>query len=316
MEDSEEGKRTMVERLRAGVAGAGVFGGYHANKYAEAEDVGLTGIFDLDLGRAMDRAAEHQAQAFDDFDAFISEVDILTIATPATTHAPLAQAAINAGKHVLVEKPIAMDVADADALISAAKDAGVVIQVGHQERYVADAFGLFDRDTPKVVTSRRLNKYSPRAGDVSVVLDLMIHDLDLLAELTGQDNARVVSAEARRERSEHADYVDVTLAIGGIEARLMASRLEETPLRDLTLDYDDGTVTLDFLGRQVTNTTGTPVAADFSADTLPPSLKDPLAFGTQSFIAAVRRGAAPIVPGQAGRRALALALLVEDAIRD
>ena len=305
----------MTDRLRAGVAGAGVFGGYHANKYAQTDNADLTAIYDHDIGRAMDRAAAHGASAFDDFQAFLREVDVVTIATPATTHAAFAADAIAAGKHVLVEKPIAMTTPEADALIAAAEKEGVFIQVGHQERYVAAAFGLFEREVPTAVTSRRLNKYSPRAGDVSVVLDLMIHDLDLLAQLTGRADARVLAVDARQERSEFADYVDVTLDVGGVEARLTASRLEETPVRDLTLRYRDGAVTLDFLGRSVRNTTAEPVAADFAAEDPPLALKDPLAFGTESFLAAIRSGVSPAVPGQAGRRALAMALVIEEAIR-
>jgi predicted dehydrogenase len=301
--------------MRAGVAGAGVFGGYHANKYAESARAELVAIYDRDLARAQERAAEHGAEGFDEFTSFLSRIDILTIATPATTHAELAAAAIEAGKHVLVEKPIAMTTGDADALITQAEAAGTVLQVGHQERYVADAFGLFGRGKPRAVRSRRLNRYSPRAGDVSVVLDLMIHDLDLLAQLTGESEAGILTAEARSERSDHADYVDVTLLLGGVEARLVASRLEEEPTRDLLLTYAEGEVHLDFLKRSIGNTTTTPVAASFEGDDLPMALRDPLGFGTESFIDAVEQGISPRVPGQAGRRALAMALAIEEAIR-
>lgn len=304
----------MTDILRAGVAGAGVFGGYHANKYAETEGAELTAIYDHDVERANDRAEKFGAKGFDDFGAFLEEVDVVTIATPATTHAPLAAQAIAAGKHVLVEKPIAMTVEEADALIAAAEEKGVFIQVGHQERYVAAAFGLFDREVPQKVTSRRMNRYSPRAGDVSVVLDLMIHDLDLLAQLTGRSDAEILNIETRKEKSAYADYVDVTLDVGGVVARLIASRLEDEPVRDLKMEYLDGSVHLDFLKREVTNTTPEPVAADFSGADLPLALKDPLGFGTESFLAAVRSGVSPAVPGQAGRRALAMALAIEEAV--
>ncbi|NNU17353.1 Gfo/Idh/MocA family oxidoreductase [Parvularcula sp. ZS-1/3] len=304
----------MDSILKAGVAGAGVFGGYHANKYVEAEGAELTAIYDLDWERAEERAKGHGARGFDDFAAFLEEIDVLTIATPATTHAELASQAIAAGKHVLVEKPIAMTTPEADALIDQAAEKGVFIQVGHQERYVAAAFGLFDREVPQSVRSRRMNRYSPRAGDVSVVLDLMIHDLDLLAQLTGRAEAKVLSIEAKKEKGIHADYVDVTLDVGGVEAQLIASRLETDPTRDLKLVYPDGQIHLDFLDRSVANTTPEPVAADFNSADLPLALKDPLAFGTQSFLAAVRSGVSPVVPGQAGRRALAMALTIEEAI--
>ena len=304
----------MTEKLRAGVAGAGVFGGYHANKYAESEQADLVAIFDLNLDRAQERASSLGATGFNDFKDFLAAIDVVTIATPATTHAGLAAQAIDAGKHVLVEKPIAMAAADADQLIAAADAKGVFIQVGHQERYVAQAFGLFDRDVPQEVISRRLNKYSPRAGDVSVVMDLMIHDLDLLAQLTGASEATIEEVSSRREKSNHADYVDVTLRVGEVKARLMASRLEEDPKRDLTMRYADGEIVLNFLKREISNSTPVPVAADFAADDLPLSLKDPLAFGTESFLEAVQSGKSPLVPGQAGRRALAMALKIEEAL--
>ena len=304
----------MTEVLKAGVAGAGVFGGYHANKYAEAEAANLVAIFDMDQGRADERAAEHGATGYSDYAAFLDAIDVLTIATPATTHAELASKAIAAGKHVLVEKPIALNLEDADALIAAADANNVVIQVGHQERYVASGFGLMDRGVPQAVRSRRMNRYSPRAGDVSVVMDLMIHDLDLLAQLTGQSDGKILGLETRKEKGVHADYVDVTLDVGGVEAQLIASRLEEDPTRDLKMTYADGEVVLNFLKREVSNTTSTPVAAEFGAEDLPLSLKDPLAFGTQSFLASVSAGSTPVVTGQAGRRALALALMIEEAV--
>ncbi|MEO1042473.1 MAG: Gfo/Idh/MocA family oxidoreductase [Pseudomonadota bacterium] len=301
--------------LRAGVAGAGVFGGYHTKKYKEADGASVAAIFDLDRARADERAAAHGAVGYDDFDAFLEAIDVVTIATPASTHASLAAKAIAAGKHVLVEKPIAMTLNDADALIAAADEQGVVIQVGHQERYVAEAFGLFDRETPTTVRSRRLNKFSGRAMDVSVVFDLMIHDLDLLAHLTGRSDATIVRCQGRTEKGDHADFVDVELDIGGVKAQLTASRLEDEPIRDLTLGYPEGEIHLNFLARKVTNTTAKPVATDFDAADLPLSLKDPLAFGTESFLAAVRKGHRPLVPGQAGRRSLAMALAIEEALR-
>ncbi|MEM1410629.1 MAG: Gfo/Idh/MocA family oxidoreductase, partial [Pseudomonadota bacterium] len=204
----------MARKLRAGVAGAGVFGGYHARKYAESAQADLAAIFDIDIGRAMERAAEYGVRAHDDFAAFLSQVDVLTVATPATTHGTLAKEAVAAGKHVLVEKPIALELSAADAIVKAANEGGTVLQVGHQERYVAGAFGLLDRAAPQALRSRRLNKFSPRAGDVSVVMDLMIHDLDLLAELTGLYEITIVNVDQRREKSDFADFVDVTVKAG------------------------------------------------------------------------------------------------------
>ncbi|MBB4658704.1 Gfo/Idh/MocA family protein [Parvularcula dongshanensis] len=303
--------------IRTGVAGAGVFGGYHANKYAEAEGATLSAVYDRDEDRAKALAEKHGVAAFSEYGAFLSEVDALTIAAPATVHAELAGRALERGKHVLVEKPIAMSLDGADLVVAMAEEAGLVLQVGHQERYVADALGLLRRDPPLVVRSRRLNRFSGRAMDVSVVLDLMIHDLDLLAKLTGTDEAEVLSCEARREHGTEADEVLVRLKMaGGVEAALSASRLASDPTRDLLLSYPAGEVHLDFLTRRTDNSTPEPLAAALDDTNAPLALRDPLAYGTKGFLRAIREGTPPPVTGADGRAALKLALLVEEAAKE
>lgn len=304
----------MGHIIKAGVAGAGVFGGYHANKYLEADGAELVGIYDALAGRAGEAAEQRGVGAFSDFDAMLEAVDVLTIATPASTHAALAERALKAGVHVLVEKPIALTLDDADRLIAIAKEQNLIIQVGHQERYVAGAFGLFDRAMPKQVVSRRLNKFSGRAMDVSIVYDLMIHDLDLLAILTGADEMEIEEIDAKFVHGETADFVDVTCRLpSGLNARLSASRIEQEPLRDLTIQYEEGEVALNFLTREFSNTTPTPLGVRFDTEDKPLAFTDPLAFGTQTFLNAVREGAEPTVGGRAGRRALKLALQIEEA---
>ena len=302
------------ETIRAGVAGAGVFGGYHAQKYAEAEDAALAAVFDPDAGRAEALAERHGARAFTEYGDFLHAVDVVTVATPAPFHAELAARAMERGRHVLVEKPLAMTLEGADLLVAMADQAGLVLQTGHQERYVARALGLLDRGAPRGVRSRRLNRFSGRAMDVSVVMDLMIHDLDLLATLAGTEQGEVVSCRAVAERGEHADRVDVVLSVGGIEAELSASRLEDAPLRDLHLAFEGGEVHLNFLTREVRNDTDTPLTGSLGDADGALELRDPLAYGTQSFLRAVREGARPEVSGQAGRAALRLALQVERAV--
>ncbi|MEM9421504.1 MAG: Gfo/Idh/MocA family oxidoreductase [Pseudomonadota bacterium] len=304
----------MAEQLRAGVAGAGIFGGYHANKYKEVDGAALVGVFDLDPQRAQIGAADKGVAAFSNYDVFLAAVDIVTIATPASTHGALAEAALDAGKHVLVEKPIALDVAVADRLIGLAEVNGLILQVGHQERYVADAMGLLARGTPQSLRSRRLNKYSGRAMDVSVVFDLMIHDLDLLAQFGAIEDAELMRIDARFVHGDKADFVAVELLLrSGFTASLSASRLEETPVRDLLLTYPDGELGLDFLGRMSRNTTPTPLPVAMDAQEKPAPLADPLRFGTQAFVNSVRTGTPPPVSGRDGRAALHLALKIEEA---
>ena len=300
----------MIGRdISCGVAGAGVFGGYHAAKIADADGARLTRVFDADASRAERRAHEHGARAFTDLGAFLDGLDAIVVATPASTHFAVARAALSAGVHVLVEKPIALSLADADALIALADVRGLVLQVGHQERYVADALGLLSRTGVRCVRSRRLTKPSGRAGDVSVVMDLMIHDLDLLAALVGSDGAEVTACAAS---GDPADTVTASLRVGEIAADLEASRVAEAPLRELTLETEEGDIHLDFLTRVVTNETPTPLAAAMGEG---PALSDPLGYGTRVFLAAVRGGPAPAVTGRAGRAALRLALMIEEAAK-
>jgi len=300
-----------VSGIKAGVMGAGVFGGYHANKYAEAEAADLAAIFDLDHARAAAAAKNHGCAAFSDLDAFLAAVDVATVAAPAKTHAGLARAALEAGVHVLVEKPIALDLDEADAVVALADERGLVLQVGHQERYVFEAFGVLDRETrPTRIESRRLGPYSERGTDVSVVLDLMIHDLDMARQLVDGEPASV-AAEATRDPGPEADRVKAELSFSGCDVVLEASRIHDRRERDMRLVYPDGEILIDFMNRAIENTTGEALARDFGADDAPLSLRDPLAFGTQSFLRAVAEGGAPLVSGAAGRAALALALAIE-----
>ena len=294
--------------ITCGVAGAGVFGGYHAAKVAGADGARLARVFDADAGRARARADEHGAEAHTDLPTFLDGLDAVVVATPASTHAEIARAALSAGCHVLVEKPIALTLGDADALIALAEANGLVLQVGHQERYVAEALGLLGRPGVRRVRSRRLTRPSGRAGDVSVVMDLMIHDLDLLAALAGTDEAEVTACAAR---GRPADAVTATVRVGGIVADLEASRVADRPVRELTLGTDAGEVRLDFLTREAAGGTGAPLPRMDEG----PVLSDPLGHGTRLFLKAVRGGSRAGVTGQAGRAALRLALLIEEAAR-
>jgi predicted dehydrogenase len=147
---------TRTAPLRAGVIGAGVFGGYHAGKYAEHADTTLAAVFDPDGDRAQALAAQHGAAAFSDLNDFLDAVDIVTVASPGVTHAEMARRALEAGKPVLVEKPLAVTGDEADALCALAESKGLALACGHQERVVFDVMGLTAITTPprRIVASR------------------------------------------------------------------------------------------------------------------------------------------------------------------
>jgi predicted dehydrogenase len=298
--------------LKAGVVGAGVFGGYHAKKYVELDGVTLTAVFDIDLARAQALAEPLGAQAFDDMAAFLAAVDVVTVATPAVHHAKAGLAALKAGKPVYSEKPLAVTPDDADALVAAAAKAGVPLACGHQERVVFQAMGLLDiPEQPLRLEAVRRGTPSDRNLDVSVVLDLMIHDIDLaLALCAGEPVA--VEGEGAITRSTSLDWVKAEATFdNGFTAVFDSSRVAEARERTMKVVYPSGEVEIDFLARTFRNTTPFPLIEDFNET---PAGKDPLGQSVAGFLKAVRGEAPrPVVTGEEAARALDLGLAVEQA---
>ncbi|MFA5599895.1 MAG: Gfo/Idh/MocA family oxidoreductase [Phenylobacterium sp.] len=303
----------MSATLRGGVIGAGVFGGHHARKYASLPGTRLIAVYDADLGRAEALAGPLGGQAFADLDAFLATVDVVTVASPATFHAAQALAALRAGKPVYVEKPIGVALGEADEIIAEADRRGLVVAIGHQQRVVFQAMGLFDiPEQPLSLEAVRHGPPSERSLDVSVVLDLMIHDLDLALSLSG---AQPVTAEAEGvidfSGGWDAARAEITFD-DGLVAVFDASRRAEGFKRTMRIAYPSGEVEVDFLTHAFRNTTPYALNPDYD-DT--PAAKDQLAASVEAFLRAVRGEAPrPIVTAGEGARALDLALAVEQAL--
>lgn len=302
----------MTQTLKAGVIGAGVFGGYHAKKYAELDGVTLVGVYDVDLARAEALAGPLGARAFDDLEAFLAVVDVVTVAAPAVHHAAPALAALKAGKPVYSEKPLAVTPNDADRMVAVAAWAGVPLACGHQERVVFQAMGLLDiPEQPLRLEAVRRGTPSDRNLDVSVVLDLMIHDIDLaLAICDGEPIA--VEGEGAITRSSSLDWVKAEATFdNGFTAVFDSSRVAEARERTMKVVYPSGEVEIDFLARTFRNTTPFPLIENFTET---PAGKDPLGLSVAGFLKAVRGEAPrPVVTGEEAARALDLALAVEQA---
>jgi predicted dehydrogenase len=301
-----------MAEVRAGVIGAGVFGGHHAAKYASDPRVEFVGVYDVDAERAAALAREHGARAFSSLDALLAEVDAVTVASPAPSHGGIGRAALEGGCHVLVEKPIATTLAEADAMLAHAAATGRVLQVGHQERFVFEAMGLLAVDErPKLIEARRMGPFSPRGSDVSVTLDLMTHDLDLARRLAGRAPVSELSATAVREKTDFLDRVEARLLFAnGVEARLTASRLHDARERVMRVEYESGVVEVDFVAKSFTNTTPHRLDPSFAEA---PSARDSLGANVTAFLDAVLGGTSPAVSGADGREALALALAIDEA---
>jgi predicted dehydrogenase len=266
----------------------------------------MAAVYDHDLAHAERLARPLNAGAFDDYAAFLAAVDVVTVATPADSHAALAALALAAGKPVYVEKPLAVDRDSADALVRAAEARGLALACGHQERVVFAAMGLLDLPAPpRMVQAVRRGTPSERNRDVSCVLDLMIHDLDLAAQLAGGDPVRVNAQGGYDEVRAEIEFA------GGQVARFGASRIAEARERTMRLVFDSGEVAVDFLAPSFANTTAYALDAAFADSE---AGRDPLGTNVAGFVAAVRgERPRPIVTGEEGARALDLALRIERA---
>jgi predicted dehydrogenase len=305
----------MTETLRGGVIGAGVFGGYHAGQYARLPGVTLSAVYDTHPERAAKVAMLLGGRAFNDFDAFLAAVDVVTVASPASHHADQALAAIAAGKPVYVEKPVATTVAEADRLRVAAAAKGLVLACGHQERVTFQAMGLLDvPEQPLLLEALRHGPPSERSRDVSAVLDLMVHDIDLALAIAAADP---VTAEADGARGADGVWDRARAEVSfetGFTAIFDVSRLAEARRRTMRIVYPSGEVEIDFIARTFRNTTPFALNADY-ADT--PTAKDPLGASVEGFLNAVRGLAPrPVVTADEAIAALDLAIAVEQALED
>ena len=316
----------MSARLPVGVIGVGALGQHHARHLAALDEVRLVGVCDLDAGRAAKIAAELGTAAFVDIDDLLAKVEAVTIAVPTPAHAEVGLRALQLGVPVLMEKPLAATLAEADRLISAANGQQVQLQVGHIERYnralrAAEPY----LDGPRYIESLRLAPFQPRGTDVAVVLDLMIHDLDLVLHLTGGSTATEVRASGITILSSHLDLANARVEFAnGAVALATASRVSRERIRRLRLFQPNGYLSLDLAsgcgefmrvrpGWQPG--TGRELADVVERVVLEAPEADALALELQSFVHAVRGQREVVVRGEEGRAALALALRVADAVR-
>lgn len=291
----------MGKKLKTGVVGAGVFGAFHAGKHAVSERADLCGIYDVDRKRAASLAERLGTVAVSDFGGLLEIADAVTIASPAPSHFRLALEALKAGRHVYVEKPLAMTLREADVLIALAEEKSLVLQVGHQERFVLAAMGAPRSDVaPSRLEFARCGPPSGRGEDVSVVFDLMIHDLDIARLFAFGPPSKVSACGDRHET------VTTLLFDDGRQCSFVASRRKDTRRRMMKVVYDDGAIEIDFVNRLISNTS--PAAANF-----PAGLVDPLGVSVEAFFASVLDGAPTLVDGKAGRGALEWAVLIEQA---
>jgi predicted dehydrogenase len=305
-----------VTRLRIGVAGAGHFGRFHALKVAASARTELVGVCDPNGERAAALARETQSAVLS-WEALLAAADAVVVAAPAEAHFELADAALRAGRHVLVEKPIAATLEQADALAARAAEHGVVLQVGHLLRYSAEHKAISARmRRPLYIDCIRIAPFKPRGIDVSVILDLMIHDLDLVLALVESD-IESVDAVGAPVASVHEDIANARVRfVNGCVATITASRISLKTERKMRLFSQEGYMSVDFTARKlmmIGRERGFPIPGTGGGRIEEITWKDHDALEAEhaAFVAAVLDGAAVVVDAMAGRRALAAALAVD-----
>jgi len=306
-----------MKRLRAGVIGVGHLGQHHARHYASLPGAVLVGVFDVEPSRAKLIADRHGVQAWTRLRDLLDHVDIVSVAAPTSAHFAAVKACLEAGKHVLVEKPIAVTTTEARELVELAARHRCLLQVGHSERFNPIMQRMRPHiDRPAFIECHRLSAFGERGTDVDVVLDLMIHDLDLVLSFN-PGPVEEVRAAGVPVLSSNIDIANARIAFAsGCVANLTASRVSTNKMRRLRVFQRDRYVSIDFQTRQAVVSRRVQGGPRPMIDVEPFHAGDeePLRLELESFLQAVTAGSRPVVSGEDGEAALTLAGLVLEAI--
>jgi len=310
-----------MSALKTAVIGVGYLGNFHAQKYAAIPDVELVGVVDSDPKRAAEIAAALGTTPYGDHRDLIGQVDAVSVVVPTQYHHAVARDFLAAGVHVLIEKPITVTTAEADELIALADARKLVFQVGHLERFNPVLVALGDiLHEPLFIESVRIAPFKPRGTDVNVVLDLMIHDIDIIQYIVGSPVERIDAIGAPVFTGEE-DIANARIVFeNGCVANVTASRISLKSERKMRIFQRDAYITLDFQNRKLL------VAKKGSGELFPgvPNVKvderelgqaDALKNEIESFIAAIREGKQPKVSGREGKQALETALKINVSLK-
>ncbi len=305
--------------LRVGVVGTGVLGSHHARVFASLPAVKLTTVFDLDAIKAKAVGEPLGAVVARSFDEFMANVDAAVVAVPTEVHAEVATKLIEAARHVLVEKPITRTLEEAERLVALAEARGVVLQVGHVERFNPASEALRRIGTPRFVEVHRLSPFPKRSLDIDVILDLMIHDLDLLVAL---DKSRLVQIDAVGVPvlTDRVDIANVRIRFeSGLIANLTASRVSVEKIRKFRVFGSRLYASCDFLTRQaqiaklVMGDSGAPEIRMESIGSSPSDPEsEPLLRQARAFVTAITDQSRPVVSGEDGVAVLRIAKEILD----
>ena len=310
---------TEMKKVRVAVVGTGEFGRNHARVYRELQDVELIGVCDQHEVRAAEIAKEFRTDAFKELEELRGRVDAVSVTVPTVAHAEIGCRLMYMGLDVLVEKPMATNLAEADALLEAAKRNARILQVGHVERFnpaVIAVEHILNR--PMFFEVHRLGVFTPRSLDVDVIYDLMIHDLDILLALV-KERVTEVKAVGIPVLTEKVDIAHARLEFaGGAVANVTASRVSTERVRKMRFFQQHEYISLDYARRDALRV-GVKQAGpqpEFGFEKLPTQAVEPLHAELQAFVDAVRTRREPCTSGTSGRAALELASRVMTSIQE
>lgn len=298
-----------------GVAGVGAIGRNHARIYAGLPQAKLSAIYDADVERAKEFADQYGATAAGTLEEFISLIDAASVSTPTATHRAIGSQLLSAGRHVLVEKPIADTLDDARALIDLAHQKGCVLQVGHIERFnPVMAQVARHLNEPRFIEAHRLSPFPQRSLDIGVVLDLMIHDLEIILHLV-QSPVEQIDAVGIPVLTRREDIANARLRFAnGCVANVTASRISPEKMRKLRVFQSDAYLSLDYQDQSgwIYRRDG----LEIRREEVLVEKDEPLKLELAAFIDCAARGVKPVVSGQEGAAALDVALAITRIIEE
>ncbi len=316
-----------MKTYRVGVAGVGHLGSLHAKMLTEIPGAVLSGVFDTDIARARHVAAENRTSVFEDLSGLIAASDAVTIATATSAHCEVGRKVLEGGRHLFIEKPIAETVGEAEILCGLARERGVVLQVGHIERFNPAILALEPYEIkPLFIESHRLSQFNPRGTDVAVVLDLMIHDIDLILSFV-RSPVKSVEANGVAVVSDTIDIANARLQFqNGCVANVTASRISQRRMRKMRLFQPDTYISIDFsegvaevfrlVGEDEPEVKGTLMLGELGSGARKrkilyeqPEVQEVNALKHEIglFLHAIRTDTPPLVSGEDGKRALEVA---------
>jgi predicted dehydrogenase len=295
-----------MDKMRVAVIGVGNLGKHHARVYTELPDVELAGVVDVDMRTAEKVARRLGVSAYTRLGDIPGTLDGVSVAVPTEAHRTVALEALERGANVLIEKPIALDMAEATAIIDCARQKGLVLQVGHIERFNPAILAL-----KKILTRvgfievHRLAPYRPQGTEVGVVLDLMIHDIDIVLNIVDSP-IREISAVGIPVLSASEDIANARLSFeNGCIANMTASRISFETMRKIRIFQSNAYISLDYQNQEgmIYRTEGSRIVRE----RMPLEKDEPLKLEIKSFLECVRVSRKPVVPGEQGRQALRVA---------